>query len=122
MTAFTEHAAERERLAIEVSSLANRTSGARFTVLGQPGHQGGVELSCTAVELVQPVDDGSQNTPLRTSSANTAGPPLLARPEEATALANILVQERSPGAMRPSLDAAREMVVRSVAPARSEPR
>jgi hypothetical protein len=122
MTAFTEQAAERERLAIEVSSVANGTSRTRFKVLWQPGHQGSVELSCTAVELVHLVDVGSQNTRLRTSSANAAGPPLLGGPEEATALANILVQGRSPGAMPPSLDAARETVVRNVAPKRFESR
>jgi sugar (pentulose or hexulose) kinase len=87
-------------------------------------HAESVELleQVTGVALGQLhiVGGGSRNELLCEWTANAAGRPLLAGPEEATLVGNLLVQAMALGELA-SLDEVREVVRRSFTPTRYEP-
>ena len=72
------------------------------------------------VEIVHVVGGGVRNTLLCQLTADVLGLPVLAGPEEATALGNVLVQARACGELS-SLDEMRALVARSVNVDRYEP-
>jgi rhamnulokinase len=77
-------------------------------------------VSGRRVEVVHVVGGGVRNTLLCQLTADILGLPVLAGPEEATALGNVLVQARASGDVS-SLAKMRELVKRSVAVERYEP-
>jgi rhamnulokinase len=62
----------------------------------------------SSVERVHVVGGGARNEPLCQLTADLCGRPLLAGPDEATALGNVLIQARAAGALGGSLAALRE--------------
>lgn len=80
------------------------------------------ELSGVDVRTIHIVGGGSQNTLLCQLTADRAGIPVVAGPVEATALGNVLVQARAVGILAGSLEALRDLVVRTVTPTRYAPR
>lgn len=83
----------------------------------QAGRIGGVD-----VRTIHIVGGGSLNELLCRRTADRAGLPVLAGPVEATALGNVLIQARALGAVTGSLEALRDLVARTHAPRRFEPR
>ncbi|WP_314504435.1 rhamnulokinase family protein [uncultured Microbacterium sp.] len=81
------------------------------------GRVGGID-----VRTVHIVGGGALNELLCQRTADRAGMPVLAGPVEATALGNVLIQARALGAVTGSLDALRDLVARTHAPRRYEPR
>ncbi|MGH7290789.1 MAG: FGGY-family carbohydrate kinase, partial [Myxococcota bacterium] len=81
------------------------------------GRIGGVD-----VRTIHIVGGGSLNELLCQRTADRAGLPVLAGPIEATALGNVLVQARALGAVTGSLEALRDLVLRTHAPRRFAPR
>jgi rhamnulokinase len=77
-------------------------------------------VSGRRVEVVHVVGGGVRNTLLCQLTADVLGLPVLAGPEEATALGNVLVQARACGELS-SLAEMRELVARSVQVGRYEP-
>jgi rhamnulokinase len=77
-------------------------------------------VSGRRVEVVHVVGGGVRNTLLCQLTADLLGLPVLAGPEEATALGNVLVQARASGELS-SLTEMRELVARSVPVQRYEP-
>ena len=77
-------------------------------------------VSGRRVEVVHVVGGGVRNTLLCQLTADVLGLPVLAGPEEATALGNVLVQARACGELS-SLAEMRELVSRSVQVERYEP-
>ena len=77
-------------------------------------------VSGRRVEVVHVVGGGVRNTLLCQLTADVLGLPVLAGPEEATALGNVLVQARACGELS-SLAEMRELVTRSVQAERYEP-
>ena len=70
-------------------------------------------LAGRAVDLVHVVGGGSRNEFLCQLTADACGIPVLAGPEEASALGNVLVQARSLGADLPDLAAMRDLIRRT---------
>jgi rhamnulokinase len=68
------------------------------------------------------VGGGSRNTLLCRRTAQRAGVPVFAGPDEATALGSILVQARSMGELDGSLEDLRAVAARTVSPTRYDPR
>jgi rhamnulokinase len=83
----------------------------------EAGRIGGVD-----VRTIHIVGGGSLNELLCQRTADRAGVPVLAGPVEATALGNMLIQARALGAVTGSLEALRDLVARTHAPRRFEPR
>ncbi|MFI8632768.1 rhamnulokinase family protein [Microbacterium sp. NPDC077663] len=83
----------------------------------EAGRVGGVD-----VRVIHVVGGGALNELLCRRTADRAGVPVLAGPVEATALGNILVQARAAGLVSGSLEALRDLVVRTHLPRRYEPR
>ena len=83
----------------------------------EAGRIGGVD-----VRTIHIVGGGSLNELLCQRTADRAGLPVLAGPVEATALGNVLIQARALGAVTGSLEALRDLVARTHAPRRFEPR
>ncbi|MDN3496448.1 rhamnulokinase family protein [Planococcus sp. APC 4015] len=83
----------------------------------EAGRIGGVD-----VRTIHIVGGGALNELLCQRTADRAGLPVLAGPVEATALGNILVQARAAGFVTGSLEALRDLVTRTHAPRRYEPR
>jgi len=81
------------------------------------GRIGGVD-----VETIHIVGGGSLNRLLCQRTADRAGMPVLAGPVEATALGNLLVQGRAAGFVGGSLESLRDLVARTHAPTRYDPR
>ena len=81
------------------------------------GRIGGVD-----VRTIHIVGGGALNELLCQRTADRAGLPVLAGPVEATALGNVLVQARAAGLVTGSLEALRDLVARTHAPRRYEPR
>jgi rhamnulokinase len=74
------------------------------------------------VEVVHVVGGGTRNDFLCQLTADACGVPVLAGPAEASALGNVLVQARTLGVDLPDLAAMRDLVRRTHAPRRFEPR
>jgi rhamnulokinase len=70
-------------------------------------------LTGRAVDVVHIVGGGSRNALLCQLTADACGVPVVAGPEEATAIGNVLVQARALGAVRESLADLRGLVARS---------
>jgi rhamnulokinase len=83
----------------------------------EAGRIGGVD-----VRTIHIVGGGSLNELLCQRTADRAGLPVLAGPVEATALGNVLIQARALGAVSGSLEALRDLVARTHAPRRFDPR
>ncbi|MET0296294.1 MAG: FGGY-family carbohydrate kinase, partial [Microbacterium sp.] len=83
----------------------------------EAGRIGGVD-----VRTIHIVGGGALNELLCQRTADRAGLPVLAGPVEATALGNVLVQARAAGLVSGSLEALRDLVTRTHAPRRYEPR
>ncbi len=83
----------------------------------EAGRIGGVD-----VRTIHIVGGGSLNELLCQRTADRSGLPVLAGPVEATALGNVLVQARAVGLLEGSLEALRDLVARTHAPRRYEPR
>ena len=83
----------------------------------EAGRIGGVD-----VRTIHIVGGGSLNELLCQRTADRSGLPVLAGPVEATALGNVLIQARALGAVTGSLEALRDLVTRTHAPRRYEPR
>ncbi|GAA1859274.1 rhamnulokinase family protein [Microbacterium koreense] len=96
-----------------VESLAQAFADAAI----EAGRIGGVD-----VRTIHIVGGGALNELLCQRTADRAGLPVLAGPVEATALGNILVQARAAGFLSGSLEALRDLVVRTHAPRRFDPR
>lgn len=96
-----------------VESLAQAFADAAATA----AELGGIEL-----RTIHLVGGGAQNALLCQRTADRAGVPVLAGPVEATALGNLLVQARTAGFVDGSLEALRDLVARTHAPRRFEPR
>lgn len=79
-------------------------------------------LAGQPVDLVHVVGGGSRNEFLCQLTADACGLPVLAGPEEASALGNALVQARALGADLPDLAAMRDLVRRTHALRRYQPR
>ena len=95
-----------------VESLAQAFADAAATA----GRLGGVD-----VRTIHIVGGGALNRLLCQRTADRAGMPVLAGPVEATALGNVLVQARAAGFVSGSLDALRDLVLRTHAPRRFDP-
>jgi rhamnulokinase len=113
-----EHGMPAPRTAAEtargiVESLAQAFADAAITA----GRLGGVD-----VRAIHIVGGGALNELLCRRTADRSGIPVLAGPVEATALGNLLVQARSAGLLSGSLEALRDLVVRTHEPRRYEPR
>jgi rhamnulokinase len=78
-------------------------------------------LTGTAIAGVHIVGGGSRNHYLDQATADAAGRPVLAGPEEATAIGNLIVQSMASGQVG-SLAEARARIARSVRPRLFEPR
>lgn len=83
----------------------------------EAGRIGGVD-----VRSIHIVGGGALNELLCQRTADRAGMPVLAGPVEATALGNVLVQARAAGLVTGSLEALRDLVARTHAPRRYDPR
>ncbi len=83
----------------------------------EAGRIGGVD-----VRTIHIVGGGSLNELLCQRTADRSGLPVLAGPVEATALGNVLIQARALGAVSGSLESLRDLVARTHAPRRFEPR
>ena len=83
----------------------------------EAGRIGGVD-----VRTIHIVGGGSLNELLCRRTADRAGLPVLAGPVEATALGNVLIQARALGVVSGSLESLRDLVARTHAPRRFEPR
>ncbi len=83
----------------------------------EAGRIGGVD-----VRMIHIVGGGSLNELLCQRTADRSGLPVLAGPVEATALGNVLIQARALGSVTGSLEALRDLVARTHAPRRYEPR
>jgi rhamnulokinase len=70
-------------------------------------------LTCQRIEGVQIVGGGSRNDYLNRATSNASGLPVLAGPEEATVIGNILVQAVAAGRFS-SLGEARRHVSRNI--------
>ena len=81
------------------------------------GVLGGVD-----VQTIHVVGGGALNELLCQRTADRAGMTVLAGPVEATALGNVLVQARGAGFVHGSLESLRDLVARTHAPRRHEPR
>ncbi|GAA2467620.1 rhamnulokinase family protein [Terrabacter carboxydivorans] len=79
-------------------------------------------LTGRAVRTIHVVGGGSQNALLCQSVADRSGRVVVAGPVEATALGNVLVQARAAGLVGPDLASLRELVARTHALPRYEPR
>ncbi len=79
-------------------------------------------LGRVGVETIHIVGGGALNTLLCQRTADRAGIPVLAGPVEATALGNVLVQARAAGFVSGSLESLRDLVARTHAPRRFDPR
>ena len=79
-------------------------------------------LSGRRLDSIHLVGGGSLNGLLCQATADRTGLPVLAGPVEATALGNVLVQARAVGAAPSTLEELRELVARTHAPARFDPR
>lgn len=115
---FVEHDLATPRTRAEyaraiVESLAQAFADAAASA----GRIGGVD-----VRTIHIVGGGSLNELLCQRTADRAGMPVLAGPVEATALGNVLVQARAAGFVSGSLEALRDLVARTHAPRRYEPR
>ena len=95
-----------------VESLAQAFADAAATA----GRLGGVD-----VRTIHIVGGGALNRLLCQRTADRAGMPVLAGPVEATALGNVLVQARAAGFVTGSLEALRDLVLRTHAPRRFDP-
>jgi rhamnulokinase len=84
-------------------------------------HEAG-RLSGTSIDAVHVVGGGAQNALLCQSLADLAGLPVVAGPVEATALGNLLVQARAHGVLSGSLEALRDLVLRTHPTATYQPR
>ncbi len=80
------------------------------------------ELSGKTVSVIHVVGGGSQNALLCQLTADRAGVPVLAGPVEATAIGNVLVQARTLGLARGSLESLRSLVSAAFSPVRYHPR
>jgi rhamnulokinase len=96
-----------------VESLAEAFAGAVRTA---------ADLADRRVDVIHIVGGGALNRLLCQRTADRAGIPVLAGPVEATALGNVLVQARAAGLVDPSLEAMRDLVARTHAPVRYDPR
>lgn len=67
------------------------------------------------------VGGGSRNELLCRLTANATGLPVLAGPDEATAIGNVLVQARALGEISGDLESLRALVASSFPPKRYEP-
>jgi len=74
------------------------------------------------VRAIHIVGGGALNELLCQRTADRAGMPVLAGPVEATALGNVLVQARAAGFVSGSLESLRDLVTRTHAPRRYQPR
>ena len=74
------------------------------------------------IDVIHVVGGGALNRLLCQATADRSGLPVLAGPVEATALGNVLVQARAAGLLSGSLESMRELVARTHAPVRYEPR
>ncbi|MGO2746797.1 rhamnulokinase [Microbacterium sp.] len=84
--------------------------------------QTAADLSGREIDSIHLVGGGSLNRLLCQATADRTGLPVLAGPVEATALGNVLVQARALGAAPATLEELRELVVRTHAPVRYDPR
>ena len=75
----------------------------------------------TSIERVHVVGGGARNEPLCQLTADLCGRPLLAGPDEATALGNVLIQARAAGALSGSLAQLREVAASSARTVTYEP-
>jgi rhamnulokinase len=80
------------------------------------------ELAGHDVEGIHLIGGGAQNELLCQLTADACGLPVLAGPVEATALGNVLVQARAPGAVEGDLASLRSLVARTQQIVRYEPR
>ncbi|WP_298943176.1 rhamnulokinase family protein [uncultured Microbacterium sp.] len=96
-----------------VESLAQAFAEATATA----GRLGGID-----VRTIHIVGGGALNALLCQRTADRAGVPVLAGPVEATALGNVLVQARAAGFVSGSLESLRDLVARTHAPRRFDPR
>ncbi|WP_345800601.1 rhamnulokinase family protein [Microbacterium sp. AZCO] len=83
----------------------------------EAGRIGGVD-----VRTIHIVGGGALNELLCQRTADRSGLPVLAGPVEATALGNVLVQARAAGLVTGSLEALRDLVARTHAPRRYDPK
>ena len=79
-------------------------------------------IGAVDVRTIHIVGGGSLNELLCQRTADRSGLPVLGGPVEATALGNVLIQARALGAVTGSLEALRDLVARTHAPRRFEPR
>lgn len=79
-------------------------------------------LAGRPVAAIHVVGGGAQNALLCQATADRSGLPVLAGPVEATAIGNVLVQARALGAVEGGLEDLRDLVARTFAPVRYEPR
>ncbi len=114
----TEHGLAPPRTRAEYArSIVESLAQAFADAAREAGRIGGVD-----VRTIHIVGGGSLNELLCQRTADRAGLPVLAGPVEATALGNVLIQARALGAVTGSLDALRDLVARTHAPRRFEPR
>jgi len=83
----------------------------------EAGRLGGVD-----VQTIHIVGGGALNELLCQRTADRSGLPVLSGPVEATALGNVLVQARAAGIVSGSLESLRDLVARTHAPRRYDPR
>ncbi|GAA1995419.1 rhamnulokinase [Microbacterium ulmi] len=100
-----------------VRSIVESLAQAFATTAIAAGRLGGVD-----VQTIHIVGGGALNALLCQRTADRAGLPVVAGPVEATALGNVLVQARALGLVAGSLEALRDLVVRTHEPRRFEPR
>ena len=114
----TEHGLAPPRTRAEYArSIVESLAQAFADAAHEAGRIGGVD-----VRTIHIVGGGSLNELLCQRTADRAGLPVLAGPVEATALGNVLIQARALGAVTGSLEALRDLVARTHAPRRFEPR
>lgn len=95
-----------------IESLAHAFSAA----VAEAGRVSGIDIRSIHI-----VGGGALNELLCQRVADVAGLPVIAGPVEATALGNILIQARSLGLIRGSLESLRDLVARTHAPRRHNP-
>ncbi|KAA9089553.1 rhamnulokinase [Microbacterium radiodurans] len=113
-----EHDVPRPRTRAEYTrSIVESLAQAFADSVADAARIGGVD-----VRSIHIVGGGSLNELLCQRTADRSGMPVLAGPVEATALGNVLVQARAAGFVSGSLESLRDLVARTHAPRRYEPR
>ncbi len=114
----TEHGVAAPRRRAEYArSIVESLAQAFADTVHEAARIGGVD-----VRTIHIVGGGALNALLCQRTADRAGMPVLAGPVEATALGNVLVQARAAGFVSGSLESLRDLVARTHAPRRYDPR